>query len=101
MLEIVKDWIPLIIGVVTFLGGILAWYTGAVEKKYAAQRDFAHLKNNQLNISNNIAGLLKEQDRRFDQLDKNDLEMKNLLMNVFMSNISDAVSANMRKHNER
>ncbi|MEW6499217.1 MAG: hypothetical protein AB1589_43050, partial [Cyanobacteriota bacterium] len=58
------------------------------------------LKNNQISISSNIADLLKEQDRRFDQLEKNDLELKNLLMNVFMSNLSDTVSANIKKRRE-
>lgn len=46
------------------------WYANAEKKKYAAERDFNHLKNNQKDISNGIAEIAKDFDIRFDELDK-------------------------------
>lgn len=45
--------IPLLLGVASFIAGAIAWYRGAVEKRYAAERDFQHLRRNyeQLAIS--------------------------------------------------
>jgi hypothetical protein len=53
--------------------GVIAWaliaYAGAEKKKYAAERDFNHLKNNQLQISNGIGVIAKDIDNYFDKLD--------------------------------
>lgn len=46
------------------------WYANAEKKKYAAERDFNHLKNNQKDISDGIAEIAKDFDNRFDELDK-------------------------------
>lgn len=100
MLQVLKDWVPSIIGVIGFCTGVVAWYRGAIEKRYAAQRDFGHLKKNQENISKGVAELFREQDRRFDQLEKNDAELKNLLMNVFMTQTGESISAIMRKRDK-
>jgi len=89
-----------VIGVVTFLGGTLAWYSGAIEKRYAAQRDFGHLKRNQENISREVGELFKEQDRRFDQLEKENAEIKSLLMSALTRFSGDSISAIMRKRDE-
>lgn len=100
MLTLIKDWLPLLIGLITFLGGTIAWYSGAIEKRYAAQRDFNHLKKNQENIARGVSELFKEQDKRFDQLEKENAELKNLLMNVFMTQTGESISAIMRKRDK-
>ncbi|MBW4568040.1 MAG: hypothetical protein KME31_08455 [Tolypothrix carrinoi HA7290-LM1] len=46
------------------------WYANSEKKKYAAERDFNHLKNNQKDISSGIAEIAKDFDKRFDDLDK-------------------------------
>lgn len=46
------------------------WYANSEKKKYAAERDFNHLKNNQKSISDGIAEIAKDFDSRFDDLDK-------------------------------
>ncbi|MCV3216034.1 hypothetical protein OGM63_21400 [Plectonema radiosum NIES-515] len=46
------------------------WYANSEKKKYAAERDFNHLKNNQIEISGGIAEIAKDLDGRFDDLDK-------------------------------
>lgn len=95
----VQIWIGLVIGVSTFLAGILAWYAGAIEKKYAAQRDFQHLKKNQEQIVSLTEQLFKEQDRRFDEIQRENDELKALFMNVFMNSSGESISAIMRKRN--
>lgn len=46
------------------------WYASSEKKKYAAERDFNHLRNNQKDISDGIAHIANDFDRRFDDLDK-------------------------------
>ena len=60
--------VSLAIGVITFIGGLLAWYRGAVEKRYAAERDFNHLKRNYEQLANSLGSLMKDEEDRFDEL---------------------------------
>ncbi|AFZ27436.1 hypothetical protein Cylst_5416 [Cylindrospermum stagnale PCC 7417] len=59
---------------------VLVWYIGNEKsferKKYAAERDFNHLKNNQLQISNAINDLLQEVKSDFNILSRDILEIK-------------------------
>ncbi|MFK0732079.1 MAG: hypothetical protein ACFKPT_13850 [Gloeotrichia echinulata GP01] len=59
--------------------GAILWYVGTEKKKFAAEREFLHLKNNQISISAGIAELFKEMDRRLDIIDRDILEIKNIL----------------------
>lgn len=61
------ELIAIAISIFTFLGGITAWYSAAVKKSYAAQRDYEHLKRNYEQIAANQNNLLREFDQRFDQ----------------------------------
>ena len=48
--ETVRGWINLAIGALGLAGSIfggIAWYNGAIEKRFAAQRSFEHLRKNQ------------------------------------------------------
>lgn len=58
----IQEWTSTIIGVSGFLGGLLLWYRGAIEKRYAADRDFAHLRRNQEQLLQNLAVLSDEID---------------------------------------
>ncbi len=58
-------WIGIIggaIGICTALAGISASWAASVQKKYASQRDFEHLKNNQRQISEAVANIDKDMD---------------------------------------
>ncbi len=63
-----------IVGCIIGLGGasaaIYARWKASIEKGYAAQRDFQHLKRNQENISMGIAQIDKDLCDRLDQIDK-------------------------------
>lgn len=54
------------------LGGNILWallmLVNAEKKKYAAERDFNHLKNNQKNISDGIADGFNEIEHKLDAL---------------------------------
>jgi hypothetical protein len=69
-----------IAGFVLALGGNITWaiilYGNGEKKKYAAERDFTHLRNNQKQISDGIAHGFDELERRFDTLDRDLLEIK-------------------------
>lgn len=71
-----------IIGILTFIGGIVAWYRSTIEKQYASQRDWNHLKNNQQQLIQNLDFFLKEQDRRFDHLDQQITEIKGMIYSL-------------------
>ncbi|MDZ7970513.1 MAG: hypothetical protein RM368_37245 [Nostoc sp. DedSLP03] len=66
------------------LGGNVTWailfFTNSVKRKYAAERDFGHLKNNLKDLTDNLALLFKELDRRLDAQDKDLLELKAYLI---------------------
>ena len=65
-----------IIGIVTAILGGLAWYKGAIEQRYAAQRDFGHLRRNYEQLNANLLALMREEDERFDELRLELREMK-------------------------
>ncbi|MDZ8227536.1 hypothetical protein [Nostoc sp. ChiVER01] len=76
---------PLVI--ITFilaLGGHVTWgivfFANSIKRKYAAERDFNHLKNNQKQITDNIAFGFREIDERFDRTDRDLLEIKAYLI---------------------
>lgn len=66
----------ILIGILTFLGGLLAWYKGSVEKEYASRRDWEHVKTNQRELVKSLDFLFKEFDNRFDQINSQMLEIK-------------------------
>jgi hypothetical protein len=74
-----------LLGIITFLGGLLAWYRGSVEKSYAAKRDFGHLKKSLETLITNLETLRAEDDRRFDELKDRQLEIKAMLYSAFTS----------------
>lgn len=71
-----------LIGILTFIGGVIAWYRSAVEKQYANQRDWNHVKNNQQQLIQNLDFFIKEQDRRFDHQDQQITEIKGMIYSL-------------------
>jgi hypothetical protein len=73
-----------IAGFVLALGGNITWaiilYGNGEKKKYAAERDFTHLRNNQKQMSEGIAHGFEEIERRFDVVDRDLLEIKAYLI---------------------
>lgn len=74
--------IAILISISTFLGGLVMWYSGAVRKRYASQRDFEHLKASYNQLASNQAAILKELDTRFDATMLELKEHKGLLVAV-------------------
>ncbi|NEP19609.1 MAG: hypothetical protein F6J97_22415 [Leptolyngbya sp. SIO4C1] len=71
--------ISLLVGLVTSVGGGIAWWRAIVRKQYAAERDFGHLKRNYQQLAQNVNAMYKESDQRFDRLDLELVELKGLL----------------------
>jgi len=73
-----------IAGFILALGGNITWaiilYGNAEKKKYAAQRDFGHLQNNQKQISDGLAHGFDEMERRFDIVDRELLRIEAYLI---------------------
>ncbi|BAZ50124.1 hypothetical protein NIES4103_70260 (plasmid) [Nostoc sp. NIES-4103] len=71
-------------GFLLAVGSNLIWllvtYANGEKKKYAAERDFNHIKNNQLQISEGIAIFTKDLDNRLDDIDKNLIEIKSYMV---------------------
>jgi hypothetical protein len=68
-----KDTINLLISAATLLGLIstaLLWYRTKVEKSYAAQRDFNHLRNAIATLSESINRLVEAQKEESESLEK-------------------------------
>lgn len=56
--------------------GALVWYASSEKKKYAAERDFQHLKNNQLQMSQGLDLILKTIDTRADIIERDINEIR-------------------------
>lgn len=75
-----------VIAVLTFLGGILAWWSANVEKQYAAKRDFEHLKRNYEQIAQTLKVIHEDMDDRFDFMERESADVRQKL-NVIMIKI--------------
>lgn len=53
----------------TSIGAIL-WYVQSEKKKYASERDFQHIRNNQKSISDGIAIFSKDIEDKLDEMSK-------------------------------
>lgn len=56
-----QNWLALagfVLGLFTSLAGALAWYATSVRKRYAAERDFQHLKRNYEQLAANQGVML-------------------------------------------
>lgn len=54
------------ISISSLFGGLILWYRGSVEKRYAAERAFNHLKRNYEQLTANLTTLGQQEDDRFD-----------------------------------
>lgn len=77
MISELSTTVSLLLGLVSLLSGIILWYRGALQKQYAAERDFAHLRRNQeqlltaLNdLSKDIDGIVESRSRFQEQAQK-------------------------------
>lgn len=66
-----------IIGTGLAIGSGCFWYTDSIAKKeikkYAAERDFGHIKNSLLQLTTNLANDFQDIERRLDEI-KADLQ---------------------------
>lgn len=82
--------------------GAMMWYRGSVQKSYAAERDFRHLRNNQDShakalamVDNEVKELRDEITDRFHRQETELVQIKSLLMAQFAKN-GDSISAILR-----
>lgn len=73
--------ISLCIAIVTSLIGLVFWYVNTEKRKYGLERDFAHIKRNYDQISQNLKVIISEIDHRFDAIDKTLIEIKSKIYN--------------------
>lgn len=68
--------VAMAVGFIPYLVNGVLWLVNSEKKKYAAQRDFEHLKANQKEISNGIAHFAEEMEEYFEVLNRDILEIK-------------------------
>lgn len=66
----------LLLATATTLTGMALWYAKSEKRKYGLERDFAHLKGNYEQIQIGLNTILREIDHRFNDIDKDILEIK-------------------------
>lgn len=69
----------LVLTLITVGGSIIFSIVNAEKRKYGLERDFAHLKRNYEQNTQNLSLIISELDRRFDAVDKTLIEIKSLL----------------------
>lgn len=65
----------------SFVSAFTFWYANNEKRKYGLERDFAHLRRNQEQISQGLQQLFVEIDSRFHTLERDILEMKSTAKN--------------------
>lgn len=78
----VSDFIALgglLLATVTTVLSAVVWFANSEKKRYAAERDFAHIRRNQEQMQQGLNNLLHELDRRFDMVERDILEIKSSL----------------------
>jgi len=73
------------LGLISLVGGILAYVQAATRKQYAAERDMNHFKNNQQQLSRNIEYYREQTDERLQLLHDELIEIK-AKIDVLISN---------------
>lgn len=76
-----------LLGLLTSLLGALAWYGSAVRKRYAAERDFQHLKNNYAQLAANQGTILSALQETNDKLGDIHTEVADLVGDIAVLDI--------------
>ncbi|MDJ0733518.1 MAG: hypothetical protein QNJ47_05420 [Nostocaceae cyanobacterium] len=66
----------LVLTIITTLSGAILWYVNTEKKKYAAERDFKHLRRNIEQLAENVNFQTGELDKNFEELSRDILEIK-------------------------
>ncbi|MBW4607353.1 MAG: hypothetical protein KME22_09025 [Hassallia sp. WJT32-NPBG1] len=80
-----EGWIAFgafIAGLIPYGLNLVSHYSNSQQKRYAAERDFQHLKRNQEQIVENIAHIAKDFDDRFDDIDRRLNNIDNALLEI-------------------
>ncbi len=85
----------LILAFTTTLCGAILWYVQTEKKKYAAERDFNHLRRNIEQLTENIKYQTNELDEKFEQLQRDILEIK---VYLGVKNLGDRPSGSPWEH---
>ena len=69
----------LLLAFLTTSAGVILWYVNSEKKKYAAERDFNHIRRNQEQMQLSLNHLFEEIDRRFQNVERDVLEIRTIL----------------------
>lgn len=79
MLEVISLGVGIVGGLLTIASGIF-WYVEfnakKEVKKYAAEREFGHIKNSLSQLSVNLANFFQDVERRLDDIESSITEIK-------------------------
>lgn len=64
------------LGLVSLIGGALAYVRASTRKQYAAERDMNHFKNNQQQIARNVDYYREQTDEKLQQIHDELIEIK-------------------------
>jgi hypothetical protein len=81
-MQFMLEHAALAIGVITSVGGGIAWYSAYIRKQYGAERDFQHLRRNYESLAAAINQLSDDLDQRCDKVDSQLLQQTAMLQNL-------------------
>ncbi len=67
-LESLTSVLSLLMGLSSLAGGFLLWHRGSVEKRYAAERDFAHIKADLKTVTGHLNMNADEIEHQFNEI---------------------------------
>ncbi|MEL6605361.1 MAG: hypothetical protein AAFP20_19280 [Cyanobacteria bacterium J06614_10] len=83
-MQVLLNYIPLVMGLLSFIGGVAAWYKAEVRRRYGAERDTNHLKTAYEGLATNVGHLDQMLDQRLDAIQREHMELKSLLQLVIL-----------------
>lgn len=88
-MNISLEVIATLLGILSIVAGGVSWYRSSVQKNYAAERDFAHIRRNYEQAQQALNSLQEDNDRVREIL----IEMKSLML--AMSNRMEGIAARL------
>lgn len=64
------------LGLLSLVGGAIAYIRSSTKKAYAAERDMNHFKNNQIQLARNVDYYREQTDERLQQIHDELIEIK-------------------------
>jgi len=95
-IEQIISLVSISIAIISSLIGILFWYKATVEKRYASERDFQHVKNSISTLISNLAHSHEMQEAQIRRVEAELMQVK-VLLTAILARSGESISEILNK----